>query len=99
MYRATVFPDPCVNPIWFLCDFKHASPSLNRIGPVPAEPSLPSEPERDVLVRAIVVVVVVMPRQDPLHCRLLLDRTEKPRVHRSATHFLTLVAKERVVIV
>ena len=99
MHSPSVFPDPCVNPVWFLSDFKHARPSLNRIGAVPAEPSLPSEPKSDVLVRAIVVVVVVMSRQDPLHCRLLLDRSEKPRVHRSTTHFLSLVAKERVVVV
>ena len=81
MYSTAVLSDPRVNRVWFLTDFKNARTSLDSVGPVTPEASFPSEPQGDILVRAIVIVVVIMPSQDPLHRRLFLDSPEQPSVN------------------
>jgi hypothetical protein len=81
MNSPSVLPHPRVNRVRFLSDLKYTRPSLDSVGPIPPEASFPPESECDILVSAIVVIVVVVSCEHPLHSRLLFDSTEQSCVH------------------
>jgi hypothetical protein len=77
MNSPPVLPYPRVNRVRLLSDLKYSRPSLDSIGSIPAEASFPPESECDILVSTIVVIVVVVSCEHPLHSWLLLDSTEQ----------------------
>jgi hypothetical protein len=77
---AAILSHPGVNAIGLLSDFKYSGASGETVWPVPTITCFTAESKSDALISAIVVIVVIVPCEDPFDSFLLFESTKEPGV-------------------
>jgi len=80
MDSAAILSHPGVNAVRLLSDFKYSGASGETIRAVPTIPRFAAESKSDALISPIVVIVMIVPCEDPFDSFLLFESPEEPGV-------------------